>query len=286
MLSVAVLAQSPNAFNYQGVARDNDGNVLENQSISLRLSIVSNSPTGTVEFVETHTVGTNDFGLFNVSIGTGSLVSGSFSGIGWGSDSHFIKVELDPAGGTAYQNMGVSQLLSVPYAMYANSGTAGPTGPTGATGSAGAVGPTGPAGVSPQVGFRATSSSTTAVGAATTYYVFGTEVFDDGSNYDNTTGIFTAPTDGLYYFEALLDFDPITASNYISIGFEISPGGYRNITNAIPSASEVWMASTSTVTKLNAGDAVKVRLFNASGNGDLSPNGIPNFNGFSGYQIY
>lgn len=138
LLSVYVFAQSPNAINYQGVARDNGGNVLTNQSIGLRISILSGSPTGTIAYSETHAVATNDFGLFNIAIGTGSLVSGSFSSIDWGANDHYTKVEFDPAGGSSYSNLGTSQLLSVPYALYAeNSGTGGPTGPTGPSGTDG-----------------------------------------------------------------------------------------------------------------------------------------------------
>ena len=134
MLSVAVFAQSPNAFNYQGVARDNGGNTLANQAVGLRISIVSGSPTGTVEYVETHAVGTNAFGLFNVAIGTGSVTSGSFAGIDWSADEHYTKVEFDPAGGSSYSNLGTSQLLSVPYAMYSNSSSDGiPAGADGQT---------------------------------------------------------------------------------------------------------------------------------------------------------
>ena len=155
-LSFATFAQSPEMFNYQGVARDNGGNVLANQAIGLRLSILSGSISGTVEYVETHAVTTNNFGLFNVSIGGGTPMSGSFAGIGWGSNSHFAKVEMDPTGGTSYLNLGTSQLLSVPYALYAASsgsggatgadGADGATGPTGATGADGNTGPTGATG--------------------------------------------------------------------------------------------------------------------------------------------
>ncbi len=166
LLATLAFAQSPESFNYQGVARDNGGNVLANQSIGLRLSILSGSIGGTVEYSETHSVTTSDFGLFNVAIGGGSLVSGSFAGIGWGGDSHYIKVEMDPAGGTSYQNMGTSQLLSVPYALYAeNSGTGGPTGPTGPTGAYGATGPSGADGSDGLTGPTGTDGATGADGA-------------------------------------------------------------------------------------------------------------------------
>lgn len=123
-------------FNYQGVARDNGGNILANQAIGLRISIQESGFNDV--YVETHSVTTNAFGLFNVKIGDGSLVSGSFASIQWDNGAHHTKVEMDPTGGTSYQNLGTSQLLSVPYALYAEvSGSGGPTGPAGPTGNPG-----------------------------------------------------------------------------------------------------------------------------------------------------
>jgi len=145
IFTVAVFAQSPEMFNYQGVARDNGGNVLANQAIGLRISIQESGFNDV--YVETHSVTTNSFGLFNVKIGDGTLVSGSFASVQWDNGAHYTKVEMDPAGGTSYQTLGTSQLLSVPYALYAEvSGSGGPTGatgPSGADGSDGAIGPTG-----------------------------------------------------------------------------------------------------------------------------------------------
>jgi len=117
--SSILFAQAPQKMNYQGVARDNNGNVLANQNIGLRLSILSGSISGTTEYSETQAVATNDFGLFNVALGSGSVLSGTINSVDWGSADHFIKVELDAAGGTSYSLMGTSQLLSVPYALYA-----------------------------------------------------------------------------------------------------------------------------------------------------------------------
>ncbi|MDA9120692.1 hypothetical protein OAE93_01820 [bacterium] len=163
---VVVGQGSPQLMNYQGVARDNGGNVLVNQNIALQLSVVSGSIGGAVEYTETQATSTNDFGLFNIEIGGGTVTSGAFSAINWGSTSHFLKVELDATGGTSYQEMGTSQLLSVPYAFYAKvsgsaaPGATGPTGPQGPTGNEGEVGsigpmgtqgPTGPAGPTPNI---------------------------------------------------------------------------------------------------------------------------------------
>ena len=115
---IAALAQTPQAMNYQGVARNASGAPLSSTPIGLRLSIID-SPSLTVVYQETQMPTTNAFGLYNVKIGTGTVVSGTFSSINWGTNSKLIRVEIDPAGGTAYVNAGTNQLLSVPYALYA-----------------------------------------------------------------------------------------------------------------------------------------------------------------------
>ncbi|MDP6909391.1 MAG: hypothetical protein QF371_07795, partial [Flavobacteriales bacterium] len=137
-------------MNYQGVARDAGGNILANQSIGLQVELRQTTSTGTVVYEETHAATTNQFGLFNIKIGSGSVVVGTISAIDWSNGPYFVEVGMDATGGTTYVSMGVSQLLSVPYALYAEtSGSAGPTGPQGATGadgadgSDGATGPTG-----------------------------------------------------------------------------------------------------------------------------------------------
>jgi hypothetical protein len=115
-----MVAQTPQAFKYQAVARDASGNVLANKSVSFKISILSGSVSGIVVYCETHSgKATNAFGLVELEIGKGTLVSGAFSSIGWGSNTFFVKVEMDPAGGIAFQTMGTSQLLSVPYALQA-----------------------------------------------------------------------------------------------------------------------------------------------------------------------
>lgn len=142
-------AQAPEKMNYQGVARDNSGNILASQNIGLRITLHSGSPSGTVVYSESHAVTTNSFGLFAVEIGGGSLLSGSVASINWGSNSYYVQTEMDAGGGTNYQDMGTAQLLSVPYALYAKaSGTPGPTGPTGSDGLTGPTGATGANGTS------------------------------------------------------------------------------------------------------------------------------------------
>ena len=136
LVTLFAVAQSPNLLNYQGVARNSVGNVLPSQPIGLRLSILSGGPTGTPVYTETRNVTTNAFGLFNVQVGSpGAITStGTIAGINWtafgvGSGTKFLQVEIDPIGGTNYFNVGSTQLVSVPYALYAAG--AAPVGPAG-----------------------------------------------------------------------------------------------------------------------------------------------------------
>ncbi len=112
-------AQAPQSFKYQAVARNSVGDPLVNQNLGLQISIVQTSPVGSVVYSEIHSVTTNQFGLFNLEIGDGIVVLGVFATIDWGADLYFVKIEMDETGGASYLLMGTSQLLSVPYALYA-----------------------------------------------------------------------------------------------------------------------------------------------------------------------
>ncbi len=124
LLVTAMFAQVPQGVNYQTVVRNNSGAVIPNQNIAFRFSVVSGSPTGTIVYSELHSTNTNQLGLVNLVIGQGTPITGTFSNINWGNAAHYLSVDLDPAGGTAFQPMGTQQLMSVPYALSAgNSST-------------------------------------------------------------------------------------------------------------------------------------------------------------------
>ena len=134
MLVDGLLGQVPEAINYQAVARDGSGNALSSQPVNFRLSILQGSPSGTVVYSESQTKTTNQFGLANIEIGKGAVLSGNFSTISWGTGSYFLKTEMDPSGGSDFILMGTSQFLSVPYAEYAkSSGNGLPSGTNGQT---------------------------------------------------------------------------------------------------------------------------------------------------------
>ncbi len=111
-------AQPPQAIPYQAVARDNNGDVIANQNISLRFSIHDATSGGTVVYKETQSIITNSLGLFSVNVGQGTPIIGTFASIAWATNAKFIQVEMDATGGVAYVDMGTQQMMSVPYALF------------------------------------------------------------------------------------------------------------------------------------------------------------------------
>lgn len=130
LMSFAMLAQEPaspiggpQGINYQTVIRDGAGNILPDTEISLQMTIRSGAPDGEVVYQETHNATTNAFGLVNLVIGNGTPQSGSFAGIAWGKNSHYLQTAIDTTGSETYTVLGTTQFLSVPYANF--SGAAG-----------------------------------------------------------------------------------------------------------------------------------------------------------------
>ena len=115
-----MFAQAPNKMSYQAVVRDTDNNLVSNQAVGLKVSILSGAFDGPVVYEETHNPNSNLNGLVSVVIGEGTNPSGNFATINWAGGSHYIKTEIDPTGGSNYTITGTQQLLSVPYAMHAN----------------------------------------------------------------------------------------------------------------------------------------------------------------------
>jgi len=119
LLTVSVIAQSPQKMSYQAVIRDAGNKLVQNTQINMQISILQGSDSGSPVYVETQTPTTNANGLVSIEIGTGTTTD-DFSAISWGSDEYFIKTETTIAAGTPI--VGASQILSVPYAFYAENG--------------------------------------------------------------------------------------------------------------------------------------------------------------------
>ena len=178
LVLTTAFAQAPQKMSYQAVVRQTSGELVTEQNVNARISILQGSPTGAAVYVENHSATTNANGLLTIEIGDGTAVSGTFSQINWGNGPFYLKSEIDPEGGINYSIEGVQQLLSVPYALYAancgnmpnitvnptnngyvvnidgqsftvlngQDGAQGPAGPQGPQGEQGAQGPAGPVG--------------------------------------------------------------------------------------------------------------------------------------------
>jgi uncharacterized protein (TIGR02145 family) len=158
LLSASLWAQAPQSFSYQAVVRGANNELVVNKQVSVKISILQSSENGSSVYSETHTPTTNANGLVIVAIGTGSLLNGTFASIDWAKGPFFIKTEVDPVGTANYSLISTSQLLSVPFALYAANSQPGPkgdkgdSGKDGLDGKDGAQGPIGPKGDTGAVG--------------------------------------------------------------------------------------------------------------------------------------
>jgi uncharacterized protein (TIGR02145 family) len=119
VLTLITFAQAPQGFNYQATVRNSAGALIANQNVNFKFNIMLSSATSLPVFSETHLAPTDDVGQVNLVIGQGTATTGSFSTINWGTGNYYLGIELNT--GAGYVAMGTTQLLSVPYALYANS---------------------------------------------------------------------------------------------------------------------------------------------------------------------
>jgi len=114
-VNILIFAQSPESINYQAIVRNNTNQPLQNTEIQVQFDIIQSDITGTVVYSETQTDTTNDFGLINLEIGNGSILSGNFSDIDWANGPFFLNVKIDYGNGLT--DLGTQKLISVPYAL-------------------------------------------------------------------------------------------------------------------------------------------------------------------------
>lgn len=126
LMANIAMAQAPQGIPYQAVARNSSGAILASTAISVRFTIRDSAVTGAIKYRETFSVTTTSQGMFSINVGHGTPVTGTFTGINWGANAKFMQVEMDPAGGSSYIDMGTTQMMSVPYALYAANTTASP----------------------------------------------------------------------------------------------------------------------------------------------------------------
>lgn len=162
-LSLQIMAQAPQKMSYQAVIRNTTGALVTSAPVGIQVKIYAGPTSGAPIYTETHTATTNANGLATIEIGAFT----SLNGIDWSTGFYMLETLVDPTGGTNYTIIGSSQLLSVPYALYAETsgsstpgpqgdqgpiGPQGPAGPAGATGTTGAQGTQGPQGLQGPIG--------------------------------------------------------------------------------------------------------------------------------------
>jgi hypothetical protein len=195
----------PQGINYQAIARNTSGVEMTNSALTVRISIATDQAASNIVFQESHSVTTNAFGLFNLVIGSGTQLStNGFSAISWATSAYYLKVEVDA--GSGFTDMGTTQLMSVPYALYAAASAGGPTGPMGPTGPQGTAGTngtngaTGPTGASGTNGTNGTNGSTGATGATGATGDGITSIVDNGNGtltiFYGTQSVITSPLYG------------------------------------------------------------------------------------------
>jgi hypothetical protein len=115
----STFGQPPQKMSYQAVIRNTSNQLVASHAVGMKISILQGSPNGTPVYIETQLPSTNANGLVSIEIGGGTPVSGNFIAIDWSIGPYYIKTETDPLGSTNYTITGISQFLSVPYALYA-----------------------------------------------------------------------------------------------------------------------------------------------------------------------
>ncbi len=147
------IAQAPQKMSYQALLRNSANQLLVSTQVGMQISLLQGSANGPAVYIETQNPTTNINGLVSVEIGTGTIELGQFGLVNWSQGPYFIKTETDPNGGSNYTITGTSELLSVPYALFAANSAPGPQGPAGPQGiqgpqgNEGAQGPAGPQGL-------------------------------------------------------------------------------------------------------------------------------------------
>jgi len=111
--------QAPEKISYQSVVRTMANTVVSEQAVGVQITILQGSSSGANIYRERHSVSTNIDGLLSLDIGDGVVQNGSFSAINWSAGPYFVMQEVDPAGGTSYTLSQTKELLSVPYALFA-----------------------------------------------------------------------------------------------------------------------------------------------------------------------
>jgi hypothetical protein len=230
LATVSTLAQTPEKMSYQAVLRDASNALLTNQEVGMQISILQTTITGTAVYIETQTATTNINGLVSLEIGSGTS-SDDFNTIDWSAGPYFIKTETDPTGGSSYSITGTSQIMSVPFALYAKTSGSSETNTTNIDNNTAVI-----ALNTAKVGYaEALVSANTAVAANTAKVGYtealvsaNTDVAANTVKVGYTEALVSANTDvaantvKVGYTEALVSANTDVAANTVKVGYTVA----------------------------------------------------------------
>lgn len=248
LLSSFVIAQAPQKFSYQAVIRNASNQLLANQLVGIKISLLQGSSSGTLVYSETHQPTTNSNGAISIEIGGGSILSGSFSSINWAIGPYFIQTDTDVDGGSNYTITSTTQLLSVPYALYAASSASSIPGPQGPAGAQGPTGPQGPVGATGPTG---------APGAQGIQGVAGPQGPAGPAGSDSQTLSVSETGDTLFLQNGGFVIIPgISAANSGGGGSSTVTDGEGNVYQTVVIGDQVWMSENLRSTKYCNGEPI------------------------------
>jgi hypothetical protein len=288
LATVSILAQTPEKMSYQLVLRDASNTLLTNQQVGIQISILQTTITGSAVYTETQTATTNINGLVSLEIGSGTS-SDDFSAIDWSTGPFFIKTATDASGGSNYSIIGTSQLMSVPYALYAKtsgSSTPGPQGAPGIQGATGTAGADGAQGIQGETGAAGLTTSVNVIAQIGGNITLTTTDIPEGDNKYYTDALVSANTDvaantaKVGYTDALVSANTDVAANTAKVGvtthaigdsfgggivFFVYDGGQHGLiaATADQSAGIRWYGGTYTNTRARA-DGIGAGLKNTA----------------------
>jgi hypothetical protein len=262
LLSASLWAQSPQSFSYQAVVRGANNALVAKKQVGMKISLLQGSETGTAVYAETHTPTSNENGLVSIAIGAGSIESGTFTTIDWSKGPYFVKTETDPTGGTSYSLTSTSQLMSVPYALYAANYQPGTPGADGKDGTNGLNGSTGDKGDKGDAGTDGTNGIDGATGAKGDKGDAGTDGTNGASGAKGETGL-TGPQ-GLPSY-VIVNAYPYPSS--IKTGFSLAVSRTYCTTYSLPAT--ITFSEASVAINNSSGDSYSIAIYR----GDLT-NGV------------
>ncbi len=266
--SIILYGQAPGMFKYQAVVRNEKGKIMDSQNISVQIDIVKDSPSGASVFTETQNVFSTEQGLINLNIG--SVNTTGLSSINWASHAFFIRITINGV------FMGASQLLSVPYALFAQTSGSSLPGPQGEKGIQGEKGEVGAEGKSAYLVWLSAGNT----GSQTDFINSLKGAKGDQGEKGNTgqNGI-----DGKSAYQIWLDAGNTgTPSQFIAFlkGDKGDPGATGSEGR---SAYQVWLSAGNTGSQTDFINALKGAKGDQGEKGNTGQNGI---DGKSAYQIW